>query len=144
MGIGIYTGFYTGRVWVFFLNKTRTRLGPASDFFFLNPYPTLFLIGPGKTRPIRVEWNRVPADRVKIVIPKDDPFLKWLEKMKGDSNKRNRNKYCRFYKDHGHDTDKCFDLKQQIENFIRQGKLRNFFGRDHKDEKLKGKLEESL
>ncbi|XP_030964145.1 uncharacterized protein LOC115985331 [Quercus lobata] len=63
--------------------------------------------------------------------------------MKGDSNKRNRNKYCRFHKDHGHDTDECFDLKQQIENLIRQGKLRNFLGRDHKDEKLKGKIEES-
>ncbi|XP_065637423.1 uncharacterized protein LOC136070846 [Quercus suber] len=64
--------------------------------------------------------------------------------MKGDPNKRNRNKYCRFHKDHGHDTDECFDLKQQIENLIRQGKLRNFLGRDHKDEKLKGKVEESL
>ena len=39
--------------------------------------------------------------------------------------------------------DECFDLKQPIENFIRQGKLRNFLGRDHKDEKLKGKVEES-
>ena len=27
------------------------------------------------------------------------------------SNKRNRNKYCRFHIDHGHDTDKCYDLK---------------------------------
>ena len=74
---------------------------------------------------------------------KDDPSLKWPEKMKGDSNKCNRNKYCRFHRDHGHDTDECFDLKQQIENLIRQGKLRNFLGRDHKDEKLKAKVEES-
>ena len=72
----------------------------------------------------------------------DDPSLKWPEKMKGDPNKRNRNKYCRFHKDYGHDTDECFDLKQQIENLIRQGKLRNFLGWDHKDEKLKGKVEE--
>ena len=34
-------------------------------------------------------------------------------------------------------------MKQQIENLIRQEKLRNFLGRDHKDEKLKGKMEES-
>ncbi|XP_050242060.1 uncharacterized protein LOC126691018 [Quercus robur] len=34
-------------------------------------------------------------------------------------------------------------LEQQIENLIRQGKLRNFLERDHKDEKLKGKMEES-
>ena len=73
---------------------------------------------------------------------KDDHSLKWPEKMKGDPNKHNQNKYCRFYRDHGHDTDECFDLKQQIENIIRQGKLRNFLGRDYKDEKLKAKVEE--
>ena len=74
---------------------------------------------------------------------KDDHSLKWPEKMIGDPNKCNRNKYCHFHKDHGHDTDECFDLKQQIENLIRQGKLRNFLGRDHKDKKLNGKLDES-
>ena len=74
---------------------------------------------------------------------KDDPSLKWPEKMRGDPNKRNRNKYYRFHKDHGHDTDECYNLKQHIENLIRQGKLRNFLGREYKDEKLKGKVEES-
>ena len=76
---------------------------------------------------------------------KDDPSLKWPKKMKGDPNKRNRNKYCCFHRDHGHDTDECFDLKQQIKNLIRQGKLRNFLERDYKDEKLKlkAKVEES-
>ena len=74
---------------------------------------------------------------------KDDLSLKWPEKMKGDPNKRNWNKYCRFHRDHEHDTDECFDLKQQIENLIRQGKLRNFLGRDYKDENLKTKVKES-
>ena len=63
--------------------------------------------------------------------------------MKGDPNKRNKSKYCRFHRDHGHDTDECYDLKQQIENLIKQEKLRHFVGRDHRDEKLKGKMEES-
>ena len=84
----------------------------------------------------------MPLEQVLMKI-KDDPSLKWPEKMKGDPNKRNRNKHCHFHKDHRHDTDECFDLKQQIENLIRQGKLRNFLGRDHEDEKLKGKVEES-
>ena len=83
-----------------------------------------------------------PLNQVLIQI-KDDPSLKWLEKIKGDPNKRNKNKYYRFHRDHGHDTDECYDLKQQIENLIRQGKLRHFVGRDHKDEKLKGEMEDS-
>ena len=60
----------------------------------------------------------VPLEQVLMQI-KDDPSLKWPEKIKGDPNKCNRNKYCRFHKDYGHDTDECFDLKQQIENLIR-------------------------
>ena len=83
----------------------------------------------------------MPLEQVLMQI-KDEPSLKWPEKMKGDPNKRNRNKYCRFHRDRGHNTDECFDLKQQIENVIKQAKLRNFFGRDHKDENLKGKPEE--
>ncbi|XP_050290557.1 uncharacterized protein LOC126728838 [Quercus robur] len=102
-----------------------------------------------KKQPSSSAWNQqytplnTPLEQVLMQI-KDDPSLKWLEKMKRDPNKHNRNKYCRFHRDHGHDTDECFDLKQQIENLIRQGKLRNFLGRDHKDKKLKGKMEESL
>ena len=83
-----------------------------------------------------------PLEQVLMQI-KDNLSLKWPKKMKGDPNKRNQNKHCRFHKDHGHDTDECFNLKQQIKNLIRQGKLRNFLGWDYKDEKLKAKVEES-
>jgi len=85
----------------------------------------------------------IPLDQVLMQI-KDDPSLKWPKKMKGDPNKRNKNKYCRSHRDHGHDMDECYDLKQQIKNLIRQGKLKHFVGRDHKDEKLKGNVEKSL
>ena len=77
LGTGFYTGFYTGRVsgrvWIFLIKP-----GPDPDpfrVFFLNPYPTLFLIGPGKIRPIRVGPDRVPADRVKIAIPNLAPHI---------------------------------------------------------------------
>ena len=84
-----------------------------------------------------------PFDQVLMQI-KDDLSLKWLEKMKRDPRKRNKNKYCCFLRDHKHDTDECYDLKRQIEVLIKQGKLKNFLGRDHKDKKqpLKGKEKE--
>ena len=72
--------------------------------------------------------------------------MKWLGRMKGDPSKQNKNKYCCFHRYHGHDTDECYDLKQQIKVFIKQGKLKNFLGQDHKDEKqlMKGKAKEPV
>ena len=42
----------------------------------------------------------MPLEQVLMQI-KDDPSLKWPKKMKGDPNKCNKNKYCRFHRDHG-------------------------------------------
>ena len=75
-----------------------------------------------KTGPPTRNQNYTPLNALlnqMLMQIKDDPSLKWPEKMKGDPNKRNKNKYCRFHRDQGHDTDECFDLKQQIENLIR-------------------------
>ena len=71
-----------------------------------------------KTGPLARNQNYTPLNAPLNQI-KYDPSLKWPEKMKGDPNKHNKNKYCHFYRDHGHNTDECYDLKQQIENLIR-------------------------
>ena len=57
---------------------------------------------------------------------KDEEALTFSGKLKSDPNKRSRDKYYRFHCDHGHDTADCYDLKQQIEALIRQGKLQKF------------------
>ena len=36
---------------------------------------------------------------------KDEGALTFPGKLKGDPNKRSRDKYCRFHRDHDHDTD---------------------------------------
>ena len=46
---------------------------------------------------------------------KDEGTLTFPGKLKGDPNKRSRDKYCRFHRDHDHDTVDYYDLKQQIE-----------------------------
>jgi len=50
---------------------------------------------------------------------KDEGALTFPSKLKGDPNKRSRDKYCRFHCDHGHDIADCYNLKQQIETLIR-------------------------
>jgi len=42
---------------------------------------------------------------------KDEGALTFPGKLKGDPNKRSRDKYCRFYHDHNHNTSDYYDLK---------------------------------
>ena len=61
---------------------------------------------------------------------KDEEALTFLGKLKGDPSKRSKDKYCRFHRDHDHNTSECYDLKQQIKALIRQGKLQKFVGKE--------------
>ena len=57
---------------------------------------------------------------------KDEGALTFSSKLNGDPSKMCKDKYYRFHHDHGHETSDCYDLKQQIKAFIRQGKLQRF------------------
>ncbi|GAV71653.1 LOW QUALITY PROTEIN: hypothetical protein CFOL_v3_15143, partial [Cephalotus follicularis] len=39
-------------------------------------------------------------------------------------------KYCRYHRDHSHDTEECRQLKNQIDDLIRKGHLRKYVDRD--------------
>ena len=71
-------------------------------------------------------------DQVLMQI-KDEETQTFAGKSKGDPSKRPRDKYCCFHRDHGHDTADCYDLKQQIEALIRQGKLQRFVNKEKAD-----------
>ena len=64
---------------------------------------------------------------------KDEGALRFPSKLKGDPSKKPRDKYCCFHHDHGHDMSDCYDLKQQIEALIRQGKLQRFTSKERMD-----------
>jgi len=51
-----------------------------------------------------------PIDLVLMQI-KDEGALTFPEKLKGDPNKRSRDKYFHFHYDHDHDTADYYDLK---------------------------------
>ena len=70
-----------------------------------------------------------PIDQVLMQI-KDERALTFPRKLKENSSKRSRDKYYRFHRDHGHDMSNCYDLKQQIEALIMQGKLQRFIGKE--------------
>ena len=73
-----------------------------------------------------------PIDQVLMQI-KDERVLTFPGKLKGDPNKRLRAKYCHFHRDHGHDRVDCYNLKQQIQAFIKQGKLQRFVSKERID-----------
>ncbi|XP_052193872.1 uncharacterized protein LOC127802178 [Diospyros lotus] len=50
--------------------------------------------------------------------------------MKTPANKRSKDKYCRFHRDHGHDTEECHQLKEDIQELINRGFLRRFIAKD--------------
>ena len=81
----------------------------------------------------------MPVDQILMEI-RDEPSLKWPRPLHLSPSMRDKRTYCRFHKDHGHYTEDCRDLKEQIEELIRKGKLQQYVKRgdsskySHKDQ----------
>ena len=65
------------------------------------------------------------VDKILTQI-KDELYLKWPRPLHSSPHVRDKNKYCLFHKDHGHYTEDCWDLKEQIEELIRKGKVQKY------------------
>ena len=76
-------------------------------------------------RTVRFTPLVMPVDKIFTQI-KDEDYLKWPRPLHSSPNVRNKNKYCRFHKDHGHNMEDCRDLKEQIEELIQKGKLQKY------------------
>ncbi|GFS35114.1 hypothetical protein Acr_00g0037940 [Actinidia rufa] len=63
-----------------------------------------------------------PISQVLTKI-KHEEFFKWPRKIKTDTRKRNRNKYCEF---HRVNTEDYFQLKEQIADLVKKGYLRKY------------------
>ena len=62
------------------------------------------------------------VDKILMQI-KDYHHLKWPKPLHSSTNVRDNRKYCQFHKNHGHYTEDCKNLKEQIEELICKGKL---------------------
>ena len=66
-----------------------------------------------------------PILEVIVATEAQNP-LKNPKKLKSPPEKRNRNKYYRYYKDYDNETEECFKLKVAIEKLIERGHLAKF------------------
>ena len=57
---------------------------------------------------------REPVHQVLEKV-KNESFFKWPNKMMGNPEKRNRNLYCQYHRDHGHTTEDCRSLWDHLD-----------------------------
>ncbi|XP_050259175.1 uncharacterized protein LOC126704195 [Quercus robur] len=62
-------------------------------------------------RTVRFTPLVMPVDKIFTQI-KDEHYLKWPRPLHSSPNVRDKNKYCRFHKDHSHNMEDCRDLKE--------------------------------
>ncbi|KAL8088417.1 hypothetical protein AgCh_038265 [Apium graveolens] len=91
-----------------------------------NPDSTPKKGGPGQKFSEYAKLN-APRSQILMEIEKDRD-IRWPKPLKADPAKLDKNKYCRFHKDVGHDTDECRQLKDKIEFLIRKGRLNKYTG----------------
>ncbi|XP_077229834.1 uncharacterized protein LOC143862648 [Tasmannia lanceolata] len=74
--------------------------------------------------PTRERYTPLTASRAQILaaIRKED-FIRWPKKQTSEAGTQDMSRYCRFHKSHGHDTNACIHLKEEIEQLISRGYL---------------------
>ncbi len=80
-------------------------------------------------------YTPLTAPRAEILMEIEGQDCIRLPPPKRDSGAwRDPRKYCRFHRDHGHDTEDCYQLRNEIEALIRRGVLDRFV-RGRREEK---------
>uniref|UniRef100_A0A2N9EYS7 RNase H type-1 domain-containing protein n=1 Tax=Fagus sylvatica TaxID=28930 RepID=A0A2N9EYS7_FAGSY len=68
-----------------------------------------------------------PIYRIMAAI-KNEPFFIWPTPLGGDPSKSDPNKYCSYHQDKGHMTERCYSLKQHLEELAKEGHLCRYIG----------------
>ncbi|KAL2238352.1 UNVERIFIED_CONTAM: Transposon Ty3-G Gag-Pol polyprotein [Sesamum indicum] len=75
--------------------------------------------------------NTTRAKALLMLERKD--VLRWPKPTRATPARKNSHKYCRFHRERGHDTDECYQLKDEIERLIRQGYFKDLIARNYQD-----------
>ncbi|KAL2227192.1 UNVERIFIED_CONTAM: Retrovirus-related Pol polyprotein from transposon [Sesamum indicum] len=75
--------------------------------------------------------NTTRAKALLMLERKD--VLRWPKPTRVTPARKNSHKYCRFHRERGHNTDECYQLKDEIERLIRQGYFRDLIARSYQD-----------
>ena len=57
---------------------------------------------------------------------KNESFFRWLNKMGGNSSRKNQNLYCTYHKDKGHTTEQYWVLKDHLGQLVKAVYLKEF------------------
>jgi hypothetical protein len=71
---------------------------------------------------------------------KNEQFFVWPTPLGGDPSKRDPNKYCSYHRDKGHMTERCYSLKQHLEELAKAGHLRRYLGDGQKQHYHEGPI----
>ena len=81
-------------------------------------------------RPVAPRFHNyapLTAPRANVLMEiEGEGYLPKPTRLRGPLAKRNMKKYCRYHRDYGHDTEECYQLKDEIEALIRRGHLRRY------------------
>ena len=73
------------------------------------------------------DFTPLNATRSDIFLQiQKDGLLTEPTKLRAPPESRDRRRFCDFHRDHGHTTEECASLKQQIEALIQKGELRQY------------------
>ena len=77
--------------------------------------------GSNSTQVVRAVFQELVHQVLEKV--KNESFFKWPNKMVGNPEKRNRNLYCQYHRDHSHTTKDCRSLWDHLDQLVREGNL---------------------
>ena len=81
----------------------------------------------------------IPIYQILATI-KNEPFFIWPTPLGGDPSKRDPNKYCSYLREKGHMIERCYSLKQHLEELAKVGHLHRYIGGDQRQRYPEGPM----